>query len=65
MGKDYYQDLDISREAIAGDITKAYKSQCLKWHPKVSKKEASIVNFHFCKISEAYEVLSDRKYFFK
>lgn len=33
----------------------------LKNHPKLSKGNANTAYFNLCRISEAYEVLSDRK----
>jgi DnaJ-class molecular chaperone len=31
----------------------------LKWHPKLSNADPNTAYSNFCKVSEAYEVLSD------
>lgn len=61
MGKDYYETLKISREALHLDICKAYKKLALVWHPEVAKTDQVTAYHIFCEISEAYEVLSDPK----
>jgi DnaJ family protein B protein 13 len=53
--------LEINRDASAADVAKAYNKLSLKWHPKLSKEDYNTTYHHFCLISEAYEVLSDRK----
>lgn len=57
---DYYKILEINRDATAADVAKAYNKLSLKWHPKLSKEDYNTTYHHFCLISEAYEVLSDR-----
>jgi DnaJ family protein B protein 13 len=59
MGKDYYQVLELNRDANESDIAKAYRRLSLRWHPKLSKEDQNTSYHHFCEISEAYEVLSD------
>lgn len=39
----------------------SYKKLALKWHPKLSKENPDLTYHTFCEISEAYEVLGDRK----
>jgi len=57
---DYYNILEIHRDAQQSDVAKAYNKLALKWHPKLSKEDYNTTYHHFCLISEAYEVLSDR-----
>lgn len=58
--QDYYNVLEIQKDATADDIKKSYKKMAKKWHPDMhggsddAKKK-------FQKISEAYEILSDPK----
>jgi DnaJ-class molecular chaperone len=59
MGKDYYQTLGLERGASEAEISKAYKTLALKWHPKLSKYDPDLTYHNFCEISEAYEVLGD------
>lgn len=55
---DYYQILDLPKDATKEQIKKAYRKKALKYHPDRNpddpKAEAS-----FKKVSEAYEALSD------
>lgn len=57
MGKDYYQILDIPRNASEEEIRKAYKKMAFKFHP--DKNKSSEAEEKFKEIAEAYEVLSD------
>jgi len=56
--QDYYELLDVSRDASDRDIKKAYRRLAMKYHPDRNPgDEASELKFK--EISEAYEVLSD------
>ena len=58
--KDYYQILELNRNCSQEEIAEAYRRLSLKYHPKVTKQENSaIYEYHFQKLAEAYEVLSD------
>ena len=58
--KDYYEILELDRNCSQEDISEAYRRLSLKYHPKVTKPENSAVfEYHFQKLAEAYEVLSD------
>lgn len=59
MGKDYYNVLGISRDASDDDIKKAYRKMALKYHPDKNKTKEAEEKFK--DVSEAYEVLSDKK----
>ncbi|MHC1696982.1 MAG: DnaJ C-terminal domain-containing protein [Geobacteraceae bacterium] len=56
--KDYYQLLELTKNASADDIKKAYRKMAVKYHPDKNpgNKEAEET---FKQISEAYAVLSD------
>ena len=57
---DYYALLELSRNCSQEDIAEAYRHLSLKYHPKISSQEKSAQSeYHFQKLSEAYEVLSD------
>jgi len=57
---DYYNILDISKNASAEEIKKAYRKSAVKYHPDKNPGDAEAEK-KFKEISEAYEVLSDEK----
>ena len=61
MGYCYYKILDVSKDATAIDIKKAYRKLALKWHPDKNPDQKEEAEKKFKEISEAYEVLSDEK----
>lgn len=65
MAKDYYHILQVTKDAGAEEIKKAYRRLALRFHPDVNKDEPASVEY-FRDITEAYGVLIDadkrRKY---
>jgi molecular chaperone DnaJ len=57
---DYYDILEISRNATADEIKKAYRKKALQYHPDKNPGNAEAEK-RFKEISESYEVLSDDK----
>jgi len=55
--KDYYETLDVSKNARKEEIKNAYRKLALKYHPDRNKSAGSEEKFK--EISEAYAVLSD------
>lgn len=55
--KDYYQIMDVARDATQDDIKRAYRKLARKYHPDVSKEPDAEI--HFKEVGEAYEVLKD------
>ena len=55
--KDYYELLDVSRNASDEDIKKAFRKLALEYHPDRNKNEDAADKFK--EINEAYQVLSD------
>ena len=55
--KDYYDILNISKDATPEQIKKAYKKQAIRFHP--DKNHSKLSTECFKKISEAYQCLSD------
>jgi len=59
MGKrDFYEILDVSKNATKEDIKKAYRKQALKYHPDKNPGDTSAEE-RFKEAAEAYEVLSN------
>ena len=57
---DYYEILLLPKNCSQEDIAESYRSLSLKYHPKVCSPENSAQSeYHFQKLCEAYEVLSD------
>lgn len=56
---DFYDILEIKKNATDEDIKKAYRRLALKWHPDRNPDNVTEANEKFKKISEAYHTLSD------
>lgn len=57
---DYYAELNVDKNANQAQIRKAYRIQCLKWHPdKHPKEREEEVRKRFIRIGAAYETLSN------
>jgi len=57
--QNYYQTLDVDRNASQEEIKRAYRKLARKYHPDVSKEPNA--ESRFKEINEAYEVLGDRE----
>jgi len=57
--KNYYEMLELTKNASEADIKKAYRKLALKWHPDKNPNNQKEAETRFKEISEAYEVLSD------
>jgi molecular chaperone DnaJ len=56
--QDYYEILEVSKNATAEEIKKAYRKQALRYHPDKNQGDKEAEE-NFKKAAEAYEVLSD------
>ena len=57
--RDYYQVLNVERDATNDDIRKAYRRLARRYHPDISQEPGAEARFK--EITEAYEVLKDEK----
>mmetsp|Transcript_11110 Transcript_11110/g.27981 ORF Transcript_11110/g.27981 Transcript_11110/m.27981 type:complete len:244 (+) Transcript_11110:179-910(+) len=57
---DYYEVLGVGRKATDAEIKKAYRRLAIRWHPDKNVDNAKEAEEKFKKVSEAYEVLSDK-----
>ena len=58
--RDYYEILDISREASEEEIKKAYRTKAMQYHPDRNPGDAAAEE-KFKEATEAYEVLKDQQ----
>ena len=58
--RNYYEILEINRNCSQEDISEAYRNLSLQYHPaKATQENKEVIEHHFQKLAEAYEVLSD------
>ena len=57
--RDYYESLDISRDADESEIKRAYRQKAKEIHPDRNPENRAKAEEEFKRIAEAYEVLSD------
>ena len=60
MELDYYEVLEITRSADAGEIKKAYRKMALQYHPDRNQGDKEAEE-KFKAVNEAYQVLSDEQ----
>ncbi|KAH9875314.1 hypothetical protein J1614_004806 [Plenodomus biglobosus] len=59
---DLYDLLAVSRSATAGEIKKAHRKLCMKWHPdRCAEADKGFATEKMAKINQANDVLSDVK----
>lgn len=58
MPRDYYEVLDVGRDATAPELKKAYRKAALQYHPDRNPNDDEATS-KFKETSEAYSVLSD------
>ena len=56
--RDYYEILDVARNASDDEIKKAYRKLAMKYHPDRNQDNPSAEE-KFKEVKEAYEMLSD------
>src|SRR5215212_2732204 len=56
---DYYQTLEVQRDASADEVKRAFRRLAMQYHPDRNSEPGAEARFK--EINEAYEVLSDRE----
>lgn len=56
--RDFYEVLEVSKNATAEEIKKAYRQMARKYHPDVNRDDPNAAD-KFKEVNDAYEVLSD------
>jgi DnaJ-class molecular chaperone len=59
--KDYYQILNVSRDASAEDIKRMFRQLAMQYHPDRNPEDVRVAGEKFKEINEAYEVLGDEQ----
>jgi curved DNA-binding protein CbpA len=64
MSKNYYELLNVSKNATPCQIKKAYRTKALKLHP--DKNSCPQATLHFLEVQEAYDILgnTEKKYLY-
>ncbi len=57
--RDYYEILEVTRNASEADIKKAYRRLAMKYHPDRNPPDDKESEAKFKEAKEAYEILSD------
>ena len=56
--RDYYEVLEVSKDASEGDIKKAFKKKAMQYHPDRNPDDPK-ASEKFKEASEAYDILSN------
>lgn len=56
--RDYYEVLDLSKDATEADIKKSFRKKAMQYHPDRNPDDSKAAN-KFKEASEAYEILTD------
>jgi DnaJ-class molecular chaperone len=59
--KDYYQILNVSRNANAEEIKRTFRRLAMQYHPDHNPEDVRVASEKFKEINEAYEVLGNEQ----
>jgi molecular chaperone DnaJ len=60
MFEQYYKELELANNASDDEVKKSYKKLAVKYHPDKNPENKEESEIKFKKISEAYQILSDK-----
>jgi DnaJ-class molecular chaperone len=60
MFEQYYKELELANNASDDEVKKSYKKLAVKYHPDKNPDNKEESEIKFKKISEAYQILSDK-----
>ena len=59
VAADFYSDLGVSKTSTLEEITSAFKTLAVQYHPDKNPEQAKVAKAMFDRVTKAYEILSN------